>query len=528
MKHANRNILELRTLPQLSRAICMPGDNDPVRLPTFPSIERTSMLAFNSTDTISVGPSAQPTVPLRGFLVKNSVFPCWLDAVAAQPYVWQMRWDAKSAGPNGPNSIAMTFQFDDVPRAAGGNAGPGLMTVPNSLVPKALPVGELGGVAWVMVPKGCFLNVFALNGGGNKVGDAKIELEVWYPGGDRSVNELNLVKTDAGAGQGWYGKGQLGSTCFVRPSVMATSELSAYVNAAIFVVTNSTGYLNYTTNALTFDQAGSKPVLLPAFVAPALSTSAIPFSNTRTPALSALFTNVTKALNKEGTVMAGRLNPAIENIYDFDTSTFTNLLPSEKYFYGLENGFYTYAALSDSADHFRDDIFTTLGASTPLPWLNLADLSLTNCFVFNDPDGTTNLAVNIDWHIEYRNTSVLWPSAISSVSLETVHQLQLVLLQTGFFFENNTHRPWLRALTSALSNMSPFIMPMVKGAVSALPGGSAAYMGLKGLYNGLAASKKVKGPKPTTLQTSVAPQRQKPRREKKVRVDMKKDKKKKK
>lgn len=523
MKHATRNILELRSLPQLSRAICMPGDNDPVRLPTYPALERTSVLAFNSTDTISVGPTAQPTVPLRGMLVKNSVTPCWLDTVGTSGYAWQMRWEALFLG-GSATSIPTGCRFEQMPTELGGASGvTSLFTVTGALSPKAVPVGEYRDSAWLMVHKDCFLNIFISQANGSVVatGDAKMEFEVYYPGGDLTSNEIACVKIGGTPTPGWYGKYQMPRTGFVRPNAAHLIESSACVGYTTFVASNSVGYLNYSgAFTLSFDNVASRPVLLPAVVAPALSTSVIPFSNTRTPALSALFTNVTKALNKEGTVNAGRLNPAVVNIFDFNTDSFTNLLPSEKYFYGLENGFYTYSALSDSADHFRDEVFTATTSVVARPWLNLDDLSLVNCFVFTDPDGTTNLAMNVDWHVEYRNTSVLWPSAISSVSLETAHQLQLVLLQTGFFFENNTHRPWLKALTDSLSAMRPYVMPMLQGAVSALPGGSMAFNGIKGLIGGIKRGQRASGPKPTTLQVAARAPPSKPARGKKVLVAM--------
>jgi hypothetical protein len=509
----------------------MPGDNNPVRLPTFPSIERTSVLAFNATDTISVGTLAQPAVPRRGALFKHSVSPLWLDILDVTPYAWGATWRQESQGTLNEGSR----NYDEKPeKLLSGNGVYDTLLLSLFSNPGVTPMGEYDGYPMLYVQGGSKL-LLSVDSSGSNQAIASLHLEGRTIGGELITKDVQLGKT-ANTGTPLVGYTTMGQTCFLRPiRLEAPNANTGYTFAATLIATNMTADPVFTGSNECTPGVGTPPrsVLFPLVKAPASQVSPIPFTNTRTTAAAVLFTNVTKALNKEGTVLAGRFNPAVTNPFDVSASSYVELLPTEKYFYGMENGFYTYAAMSDTTDHFREDIFqVTVGAVNPtpvnVPVVHLADNSLINVFLFSDPDGQTNLAVNVDWHIEYRNTSVLWPSAISTVSLETVHQLQLVLLQTGFFFENDNHRPWLRKLTSALSMIRPYASAALKGAMATVPGGSALYGGAQEMYSAIKGGKrgpnkpkedkkkkkhpgmqgtkavKVSGPKPTSLHAKVS------------------------
>lgn len=217
--------------------------------------------------------------------------------------------------------------------------------------------------------------------------------------------------------------------------------------------------------------------------------------------------------------MAGRFNPTTLDVLDLTMADYSQLAPCEKYFYGLEKGFYTYVPLQTDVNEFADDVWdapqisVTMGVR--IPWLHLGRTALVNTFRFDDPDGGTSLAVNLDWHVEYRNSSVLWPVAVSALSLEEAHRAQLVCLEAGFFFDNVDHKFILSMVSKGLG----IVAPMLKNKAPAIASAGMAARGYIRSYLGETH------PKPSSLQVTTSP-RVKVRRpkDKKVRAAPRKSK----
>jgi hypothetical protein len=215
-------------------------------------------------------------------------------------------------------------------------------------------------------------------------------------------------------------------------------------------------------------------------------------------AAATLFTNVTKAINKEGTILAARLNPETVNPFYFNAATFNDIHPAEKYFYGLEKGFYTYAPPSTDLTAFQDFVsHDQSGGVSPL--YRLDNNAMVNAFLFSDPDGATALAVNLDFHIEFRNSSQLWPIGLSGMTLEALHQAQLALVSAGFFLDNPDHKWILEKISQAWK--------MAKPLLKLHPAGRAAIAGVRTarqLIVGKSLPTRVSQPKPATFQVAVA------------------------
>lgn len=489
--------LDLVSLPALCRTITLPGDNQPVRLPTYPAIERTSVLPFNSTLTTVV-----PASGMRGVLTKSSTMPLWLEQAAGGVYSWSVGWTATQPG---GTYAASTHSQRVNDMAATAFSGPGSFgsraTVAGTNTPPGgYPIlGEFELNPYIYYPKGANLvvTVDTLSSGVPTApsSNALLMCETVDFGGTKSSVALELVTATTYAGWIVSGSNQ-NSTFFLRPISIETN-LSLYA-ANITVTVASAAPMGITAGAGTvnigFNGALSNKLLMPAVKPPALEVSSVPFSNTRVTACSALFTNVTKILNKEGTILAGRFNPTTMDVFDADTGDYASLTPAEKYFYGLEKGFYTYLPLQTDVSEFADDVWDSPQISLTgvrIPWLHLGRTALTTCFRFDDPDGGTSLAVNVDWHVEFRNSSVLWPVAVSAMSLEEAHQAQLVALEAGLFFDNVDHRYILSQVSKGLG----VVMPYIKAAMPAFGAAAASARGMIRSYLGPS------GPKPTVLNT---------------------------
>jgi hypothetical protein len=127
--------------------------------------------------------------------------------------------------------------------------------------------------------------------------------------------------------------------------------------------------------------------------------------------------------------------------------------------------------------------------------VRLDNSSLVNAFVFTDPDAGTSLAVNVDYHIEFRTTSALWPIGLSSMSLEALHGAQLSLTEVGFFFPNETHKEVLGKVMPKLGS--------ALGSVASLIGIAHPLLGKAAKVGSIILSKKpTTAVKPTTADSS--------------------------
>jgi hypothetical protein len=212
---------------------------------------------------------------------------------------------------------------------------------------------------------------------------------------------------------------------------------------------------------------------VPLVYAAEFANSQLPWFSTRTTATAALFTNVTQVLNKGGTVLCGRVSPQVLSPWAVTSSYVNNLHPAEKAFLPYETGAYTYCPPSTDMASFYD---YTVPVSGPLtsqaPVYRLDNDSLVNHLFFSAPALTgETLAVTVDWHVEFRTSSALFPIGLSTVTLEAFHQAQISLAAAGFFFENPEHKSVLSRVTSAVRKYGPTVAsaihPMAGAAVRA-------------------------------------------------------------
>jgi hypothetical protein len=314
-----------------------------------------------------------------------------------------------------------------------------------------------GSAPFIYVPTSAKLSVILDNGAGAATAGSSLTVtfDVWSGPGE---TPLQTAVALAASNNVWYFDAVAPAAIagsWVRPTILncsstATSTTSTALIIHVYGAGSASAYspATKTLNISTTTFAD----LLPLFGPPAFSTSAVPYQSTRLTSVALLGTNVTKVLNKEGTVNAARLNPRTANPFAFALSDLTTLHPAEKYYSGLEKGFYTYAPPSTDLTDFMDCTITIL---SPVPVYRLDNTAFVNALSLNDPDGGTALAMNADWHIEFRNNTVLWQVGVSTTTLETLHQSQIVLLSAGFFFDNIDHKRILATVVKAANFIAP-------------------------------------------------------------------------
>ncbi len=233
--------------------------------------------------------------------------------------------------------------------------------------------------------------------------------------------------------------------------------------------------------------SGSGTAFLPLTTPTEFSNSALPWFSTRTTAAAMLCTNVTQVLNKGGTALGGRISPNVYNPFNTMQSVVAALHPAEKAFLALETGAYTYVPPSTDMVNFWDYTMPVTAGAATFPIYRLDNDSLVNLLFLSTTATAEIFALTTDVHVEFRTSSTLFDIGLSAVTLETLHQAQLVLAQAGFFFENPTHSKVLSQITQAAKRYGPAVI----GSINPLAG--------RVLKTAITLSRKPKAsPKPTS------------------------------
>lgn len=498
----------LQQLTGLARAMALPHEYAPQRFPSFPALERTAVMGFNVPTSITI-----PSSGLRAVLFRQAAYPLWVDNPAgATSWAYQ---------------VTLATQLVER-QVAGGDyevlANVSAWRLGNQLATSSVvgvigavsPVGPLmgwdqgtGPYPWFYSPAGGTMAI-ALNVDAGTIPTtdplAAAYLQRWSAPGEvvdasdgnglsvgltwnaNSKSQVGLLSTPIG---GWY------RVKAVRHTSTSLTITNANFSISVVVVGGAATIANVGTpgNCCTIQATtnGSVAGLVPIAATPEFANSSLPFSSTRTTAAAALFTNVTKALNKEGTVLCGRLNPTVTNVWNFGPADLATLHPAEKQLLGLETGAYTFCPPSTDMAMFWDYTLPTGTGAPATPIMRLDNDALVNCLYFADPDGGTSLAVNLDWHIEFRTTSTLFQIGMSTTPIEVLHQAQLSLAAAGFFFQNETHESVLKRVVPMLSTAAKLLLPGAGPVMNAAGVVSKAYK-----IGSMLVDNRPRGPPPAT------------------------------
>lgn len=473
----------------IAKSIALPGKTSPVRFPSYPALERTALMGFNA----SLGAKIN-TSNTHYMLSRQAALPLWGDYQAVggadQALTWGVSYVLTAFGPGNPGS-ALPAIYSEVTDQIGAwhqstNYGVSNPTrnVPGGDWPTTFPViGVDAGtteIPWVYAPKGSKL-IFSTNAQNFKY-DAVIQLETWVSPGQTLPIALSGVISSGAINQAAGGQILVARNSWYRVKGVAYTDLSGAI-----LQTSPTVSLGcvlsdlspaFTTNATTGVWSVSSAndtawYFLPLTVSPEFSNSVLPWLSTRLNAVAALFTNTTKVLNKEGTVLWGRTNPVLYDPFNVTYSTLQGLHPAEKAFMDLEHGCYAYNPPSTDLANFYTYALNINSLGINAQWLPLYRLdnpAFTAQAYFTDPDGGTNLAINLDYHTEFRTSSTLFQIGVSSMPLETLHMAQVALLKAGFFFSNFDHTEMISKIIKFIGSMHPLLsvgIPMANGLMQA-------------------------------------------------------------
>lgn len=463
----------VRAMTGLARALALPAEHVPQRLPSYPALERTAVIAFNQPKRLIAGNGDDGKI----MLARNAAFPAWAShlGVAAEIGVVSYISNPNNIG----NAAYMDYDFTPGKWQVGLTATTAsadlLGIVGTGWENFALGLDkDTGSVPWFPRQVGTNNMIIITSIGGLAAVAAatvQVQLEEWVAPGQvkqtvTASATIPLGKTGVAISYPLVANSD--EVVWWRPTAVAFSYAAAGAcpqrMGVHFVVGATT--LTYADAAATCGTVTSSGAGLRCFrpiCGPAeFDVSTIPYSASRVTAVALLATNVTQVLNKNGTVVAGRLNPTVNNPFAATEDTLMSLHPAEKAWLPLETGLYTYCPPSSDLASFWDYTITeTDNPSKYWPVYRLDNDSLVNCAFIQSTGVASTMALTITTHLEFRTTSALFQLALSGYTLETLHVAQLALASAGFFFENPEHKPVLNRIIAGVKRLEPFVAPMV-------------------------------------------------------------------
>lgn len=467
----------VRALTGLARQIALPGEFAPERFPSFPALERTAVMGFSQPATLQLPASTE----VKLLLARQATYPVWATQQAPAGASYGVLYNGLGAdkATNGvllfEDRVANGFVGNTTGFSTGSTAQPSV-TGATSIGWQQPIVGRdaaLGPRPFLWVPTNWSL--YAVLSNTTPISSATsftLAVDYWTTPGE--------------VASATYGVGNLPSNvtgvmanlpisnAWIRPRCLtavstASSGQVEFLSCTFLVVAGTASYAASSgVGVVTVVPAAAVTSFYPLVFPTEFQNSSLPWSAARTTASAVLCTNVSQVLNKAGTVLAGRVNPNINNPFGTTSAVIQALHPAEKAWLPLETGLYSYCPPSTDMSLFLDYGINVVGsygiANPPIPVYRLDNDAMVNLAFITAGAVAEALAVTASWHIEFRTSSALFQVALSGMTLETLHQAQLALAAAGFFFENPEHKSVLERVTRGVYKVAPLAMAALHAA----------------------------------------------------------------
>lgn len=538
MNNRSRNQLYNANLSKLAMAMALPHENKPTRFPLVPVVP-TAMVDTMANATFDVS----RTERTKAALCRDPVFPLWGDRMCSGFGVFMRANTNLSVASTGHLPILSKLGWDLLTAKASvafpGQAKIDFTTVTaDQIVDQMAVLGQHSGDIAIYVPKGAALvfQVYMLTAT-VMTGSLAATLSFYQRGEwvDTTVTLTPFTETIVATPSNLVYNGfkfavATGTTSPINGVVLDGSGANVYEGSqfpgGFYKISALRTYLpttiltnpviefgwtpSYTLAASLLDPDISSPIpcFSPWFSPPEFKVSVIPYRRTRANATAALFTNVSKVLNMEGTITAARLNPASVDMWNFDNDNLSAVHPSFRYFGPMEKGLYTFTTPTGE-EQLSDRTITFKNAGsrhgTEFPLFGM-DTGVYNAIVFNDADtGTTSAMATSQYvHLEFETVSSLFSPGVSNATLETLHAAEVALVQFGHFHENPLH--WgaiATAAKKALAVVAPMVAPYIQQAGTYALNKGVSYLTGKAAGDRTMAQRTLTTPRPKAAKTRV-------------------------
>lgn len=450
----------VKALTGLARQIALPSEYAPTRFPSFPALERTAVIGFNQPADLYL----EANVNTRLMLTRQPTFPAWADQVRTGESYYSAYQSNRLGSDFTDGTVAI---FDQIAELGSERTGGIFPDISSYAAATERPIGcdnslHSPNSPFMYIPSSYKTFVVIGNQGAMPAGNYNVWWEKWESPGETSQFSTLLTITAGNSGGG--ASVVVSGNSWIRP-LRITMNITPGTGPSFIGLTliTAAGNVTYIPSTSTPGSIASAITATKAFlplVAPAeYANSEIPWRSTRLTAVALLATNVSQVLNKSGTILCGRLSPATSDVFNAVAADLQNLHPAEKAWLPLESGMYTYCPPSTDMVMFYD--YSKDWGIESAPIYRLDNDAMVNVASIR-PTAAEQLAVTVSWHQEFRTSSALFQLALSGITLETLHQAQLVLATAGFFFDNWHHEFILSALTSAAGKVVPHLLPAAR------------------------------------------------------------------
>lgn len=460
-------------LEPLAMSMVLPHERRAVRLPVVPAT-LTALLETMANDTVPV-PDGNTR---RAFLCRDAAYPLWMERTFVNSCSFLRSAGSTSSWviPSAANKTILTPVWDSQLSARNTSISPSSSTVDGTAVPVGritdyTPLALIDDYVAIYIPPSSDF-VVRVHTGAAGGGDG-LEAEFGYMVGGEVRYCTILVRSDI---DGFTHVGTAGA------NIPANSGEGDYPAGFTWLKTLRTGQggtngsttpslsVGWSTDGV-FHALGPDPktLFMPLFNPPEFANSTLPYTKTRLNASAALFTNVTAALSKEGTVLAARLKPTVVDPWSFSATHIDSVHPKLRYYGPLEKGLYTFTTPSGNVDTLDDCRLTLVSNSTmntaQRPLFQPKEVGVYNAIVFQDlgsASSGTQLAASCYTHLEFESSSSLFQIGVSTMTLESLHAAEVALLSFGHFHENPLHWSTIASAASAiLRTVAPMVAPVV-------------------------------------------------------------------
>lgn len=459
----------------LVHAFSDPKNHRPVRVPSFPSVNKTAVVGFEHTQTAGIGAGTGT----RFVLTRSPTAPLWRDYnVGASAY---MSHNLAAAGSDWSSLALLDISESWTSFITSTVTAVGEVTATQYII------GTDGNFDYAYLPQSCTpLCAITFGAGTHLTASAFLDI-VYYRKGSEFTDRVKLTRTGNTA-QVPTDTSVPAAASWWRPGLLRLIDETNGVNQTFSLVNMGIGFRNET--------ATTKAGMFPVTVAPEFGVSHEPYGSTRLTAVSVCLTNVTREFDKEGWVTGYRMPWASLNSFLASEARMPTVDSLSRYAGPMAKGVYTFLPPDSASADFRRYHSDTLESGTvSKPLFNLLDSEYNHLMFLNDLDATdaTTIGITLNWSVEFLTTSVLFPTTITSYGMEDLYAASRACARMLYFHENPSHVGFMLAAANKALSMA---MPAVKniGAAALKAAKDAAAQEVRKLVNGKGKNRRRRPP----------------------------------
>lgn len=423
---------------QLLRYFRNPMGKQPMRLPTYPGLDRTAVLSYQAPLTLTVPTTGTLSIGFQ----PQTLLPLWA-SVPVTHETWQVVYLAAATILNTAAKVTIPFErLQSLTAGATGSLSTAFAPATLGAVPppaQAPIIGQDGSpIPFTYVPAGFNLYVgVALGTTATEQVEAAVEFEQWADPGDTSLPgstptlSTMVLTVQSGKGSGFNGAYTFAANSWIRPVTVIVNAGYPNIGVDLFVTAGTVAFeasaSTWGTATVTARTAFS--AYLPVICPNDFFSSPQPWADTRVVAGELQMVNVTPQLSRGGSVLAARLTPESAPSFNWNAATLSTVNPREKAFFPADKMITAHLPPNTTTPTFVDGTYDVAAASTYIdgkgsikacPMYSLKALGPFAAMFITAPS-TSTFAVTLEWHIEFRTPSSLFPIGHSVATIQDMH-----------------------------------------------------------------------------------------------------------